>query len=116
MCSVAQVRVGAGLALTYPVLLLLHLFSCHAKGQSSGAAGRVSQNLHRQIPPSLPIWLSALCTVVVASLHLRCMKYLCGGVTDYKNKSKFPRDVHHMGNLALSVNHLNSLKSQLAYR
>ena len=91
-------------------------FSCHAKGQSSGAAGRVSQNLHRQIPPSLPIWLSALCTVVVASLHLRCMKYLCGGVTDYKNKSKFPRDVHHMGNLAWSVNHLNSLKSQLAYR
>ena len=111
MCSEAQVRVGAGLALTYPVLLLLHLFSCHAKGQSSGAAGRVSQNLHRQIPLSLPI-----CTVVVASLHLRCMKYLCGGVTDYKNKSKFPRDVHHMGNLALSVNHLNSLKSQLAYR
>ena len=88
MCSEAQVRVGAGLALTYPVLLLLHLFSCHAKGQSSGAAGRVSQNLHRQISLSLPIWLSALCTVVVASLHLRCMKYLCGGVTDYKNKSK----------------------------
>ena len=93
-------------------------FCCFAKGQSSGAAGIVSQNLHRQIPLSLPIWLSVLCTVVLASLNLRCMKYIyiCGGVRDFKNKSKFPRDVHHVGNLALSVNHLNSLESQLAYR
>ena len=120
MCSVAQVRAGAGLALTYPVQLLLHLFSCSAKGQSSGAASIVSQNLHRQIPLALLISLSALCTVVLASLNLQCMKYsymyTCGGVTDFKNKTKFPRDVHHIGNLALSVNHLNSLISQLAYR